>query len=302
MRKTVCVASMASLHNTSDAENKTGVTELRTAMEVRPKRSFWNVLIGIPPHAQLIRLLAADELRRHYVGSMLGALWLVVKPLLVVSVYIVLFGVVFRARVGPAHAPMEYALVLLAGLLPWLIFAESLTAATGSVASKGGLATKVRFPIEILPIATVLASTLSGLVGLCLFLLALAVLKPFGGALLLLPLLLAAQLLFTLGLAWTLSAFNVVVRDVSQILPLAMTGWLFLSPVVYTAEMVPEPLARAFALNPMAYFLDSYRAILLANQPPTIHQCGVIGLVAVGTFLAGCWIFDRLRGTIAECL
>jgi len=278
------------------------MTELRATMGTRPGHSFWNVLIGLPQHAELIRLLTADELRRYYIGSMMGILWLVVKPLLVVSSYILLFGVVLRARVGPVQAPMEYALMLLTGLLPWLIFAESLTAATGSVTSKGGLATKVRFPIEILPITTVLASTLSGLVGLFLFLLALAVLKPIGWAVLLLPLLLAAQLLFTLGLAWTLSAFNVVVRDVSQILPLALIGWLFLSPVVYTAEMVPKPLASAFSLNPMTYFLEGYRAILLANQPPTLHQCGVIGLVAVGVFLAGLWVFDRLRGTIAECL
>jgi len=257
---------------------------------------------GLVRRLELTWALTVDELKRTYGGSLVGLCWIVIKPLMLIALYTVLFGFVFRSRVGGEHTSAEYVLVLLSGLLPWQMFAEAVTAATGAISSNAGLVTKIRFPIEILPVSKVVSATMTGLVGLVAFVVVLLILHHAGWAIVLLPLLLMAQLLFTLGLAWVLSAFNVAVRDTSQVLPFVLTIGMFLSPVVYTASMVPDPLAVAFSYNPMSYFLEGYRAILLANQAPSVE----VWLVAIGlsgtALVGGGWVFGRMRLFMADSM
>lgn len=257
---------------------------------------------GLVRRLELTWTLTVDELKRTYGGSLVGLCWIVIKPLMLIALYTALFGFVFRSRVGGEQTSAEYVLVLLSGLLPWQMFAEAVTAATGAISSNAGLVTKIVFPIEILPVSKVLSSTMTGLVGLAAFVVVLLVLHHAGWAIVLLPLLLVAQLLFTLGLAWVLSAFNVAVRDTSQVLPFVLTIGMFLSPVVYTASMVPEPLAAAFSYNPMSYFLEGYRSILLANQVPSVE----VWLVAIGlsgtALVGGGWVFGRMRLFMADSM
>ncbi len=273
-----------------------------TGTSYRMVGSFSESLSGLLRHLELIRMLTADDLRRTHSGSVVGLYWILVKPLLLVGLYSVLFGVVFQARGGPRQTAAEYLLVLLTGLLPWLIFSEAVSAAAGSITANTSLVTKIVFPIEILPVSKVLGTTVSGLVGLVLLVTLLASLHQVGWTLALLPLLLVVQLFFTIGLAWFLSAVNVAVRDTSQVLPLALMVWMFLSPVVYTTEMVPKAFAIVFLCNPMSYFLEGYRMILLANQPPTLLIWMVVTIMAITFFLSGFWVLCRMRALIADVI
>jgi ABC-type polysaccharide/polyol phosphate export permease len=268
--------------------------------DYRLNKSFAESLSGLLQNFELIRFLTADELRRTYTGSLMGPYWILLKPALLVGLYGALFGIVFQARGGPRQTASEYLLVLLTGLLPWLFFSEAVSAAASSITANTSLVTKIVFPVEILPVSKALATMLSGLVGLALLVVLMTVLHQVGWTLVLLPLLLVAQVVFTIGLAWVLSAFNVAVRDTSQALPLVLMVWMFLSPVVYTSEMVPKALAVVFACNPMSYFLDGYRMILLANQPPTVLIWAVVTGMAVTVFLAGFWVLCRMRALIAD--
>jgi lipopolysaccharide transport system permease protein len=247
-------------------------------------------------------MLTADEMRRAHTSSVTGLSWILVKPLLLIGLYVVLFGVVFQARGGPRQTAAEYLLVLLTGLLPWLIFSEAVSAAASSISANTSLVTKIVFPIEILPVSKVLGTMASGLVGLVLLVVLLASRHQVGWTLALLPLLLAVQLVFTIGLAWFLSAVNVAVRDTNQVLPLALMVWMFLSPVVYTAEMVPKALAVVFSWNPMSYFLEGYRMILLDNQPPTLLIWTIVTVMAIMLFLFGFWVLWRMRALIADLI
>lgn len=255
---------------------------------------------GFFRHGEMIGMLIVDDLRRQYTRSLLGFFWLLVKPLLLVGLYGVLFGMVFQSRSGPGQTPWQYLLVLLTGLLPWMIFAEGISSASSAITANAGLVTKMLFPIEVLPVAKVVGTAASGLVGLCVLSGLLAAMQYVGWALLLLPFLLVAQVAFMVGLAWILSALNVAVRDTSQVLPLALMVGMFLSPVVYTNEMVPTALAAVFALNPMAYFLDGYRMILLAGRSPSPSVWAVVVVVSAGTFLFGFAVFHRMRAIIAD--
>ena len=268
--------------------------------ENKMNRSFVESLTGLWRNFELVRVLTADELRRVYAGSLLGLSWILIKPALLMGLYGALFGVVFQARGGPEQTTREYLLVLLVGLLPWLVFSEAVAAAASSITANISLVTKIVFPIEILPVSRVLATTASGLVGLALLVALMVSLRQIGWPLVLLPLLIVTQLLFTIGLAWLLSAFNVAIRDISQALPLVLMVWMFLSPVVYTSEMVPKALAVVFACNPMSYFLDGYRMILLTNEPPTALIWVVVTGMAITVFLTGFWVLCRMRALIAD--
>ena len=262
--------------------------------------SFSESLRDFFRRGEMIGMLIVDDLRRQYTHSLLGSFWLLVKPLLLLGLYGVLFGMVFQSRSGPGQTSWEYLLVLLTGLLPWLIFAEAISSATSAITANVGLVTKILFPIEILPVVKVLGTTAFGLVGLLLLSIILVSMQYVGWALVLLPFLLAAQLAFMIGLAWTLSAINVAVRDTNQILPLALMVWMFLSPVVYTKEMVPQALATVFSMNPMTYFLDGYRMILLSGQPPALSLWVIVLVVSAVTFLLGFGVFHRMRIIIAD--
>jgi lipopolysaccharide transport system permease protein len=259
-------------------------------------------LTGFTHRLQLIWVLTLDELKRTYGGSILGLSWIVLKPVMLISLYTVLFGFVFQIRGGVDQTAGEYILVLLSGLLPWQLFAEAVTAATGAISSNVSLVTKILFPIEILPVIKVVSATVTGLISLLVFVAVLIPLHHVGWAVLLLPFLLVAQLLFTVGLAWALSAFNVAVRDTNQVLPFALTLGMFLSPVVYTSVMVPHPLAVLFSFNPMSYFIEGYRSILLTNQGPSVELWLVVGALSGAACLSGWWVFGRMRLLIADYL
>ncbi len=258
--------------------------------------------MGLLRYLGLIRVLTADDLRRTYAGSVAGLSWILIKPLLLVGLYGLLFGIVFQARGRPSQTASEYLLLLLTGLLPWLVFSEAVSAAVGSITSNISLVTKIVFPIEVLPMSRVLATSLSGLVSLALLVVLLLFLHQVGWTLVLLPLLFLAQLCFTIGLAWLLSAMNAVVRDTSQVLPLALMVWMFLSPVVYTSEMVPQAMALVFSFNPMTYFLEGYRMILLTNQSPTALIWMVVTVLSLVLFLSGLWVLCRMRAMIADVI
>lgn len=265
--------------------------------------SLWSEdLTGLTHRLQLIWVLTLDELKRTYGGSLLGLSWIVVKPLMLITLYTVLFGFVFQIRGGVDQTTGEYILVLLSGLLPWQLFAEAVTAATGAISSNVSLVTKILFPIEILPVIKVASATVTGLISLLVFVALLIPLHHIGWTVLLLPFLLVAQLLFTVGLAWALSAFNVAVRDTNQVLPFALTLGMFLSPVVYTSVMVPHPLAVLFSYNPMSYFLEGYRSILITNQVPPVELWLVVGALSGAACLSGWWVFGRVRLLITDYL
>lgn len=272
-----------------------------TADEVHVGVKPWSESLSELPHRfELVWVLTVDELKRTYGGSLMGLCWIIVKPLMLIVLYMVLFGFVFQSRGGPTQTSAEYLLVLLSGLLPWQMFSEAVAGATGSISSNVSLVTKIRFPIEILPISKVVSATILGLISLVVLVAVLIPLHHIGWTIFLLPFLLAAQFLFTIGLAWALSAFNVAVRDTNQLLPFALTIGMFLSPVVYTAAMVPHALAVLFAYNPMSYFLEGYRMILLMDQVPPVKVWLIVGTISGAAFLGGWWVFGRMRLFITD--
>ncbi len=253
----------------------------------------------------LIATLVLRELRARYRGSLLGFLWSFLNPLLLMLVYVLVFAVYLRV-------PMQnYAVFLFTGLLPWLWFSASLGHATGVIVGSGALVKRILFPAEILPLVSVLSNLVNLLLSLpLLFVFLLVFGVRLGPMLVFLPLLIAIQLLLTVGLALPLAALNVHLRDVEQILSNALVLLFFLSPILYPVDTVPVtlrlgdvltiPLRPLYFLNPVAGLIQGYQNVIFFGRVPHWIHLGMVTVAAVVTFWGGYRIFDRLRDSLAE--
>jgi lipopolysaccharide transport system permease protein len=249
----------------------------------------------------LIQSLVARELKARYRGSVLGVVWSFINPLLLLSIYSFVFTTVMRNNDDPQTRP--FAVFLFCGLLPWTWFSASLTDATSSLISGGNLIKKVLFPAEVLPIVSVLASMVHFLLGL-LVLAAFMILfhhYPNIATLPWFPVIVIVQLIFTLGLALGLSALTVHFRDIRDLLANVLTLWFFATPIIYPYFMPSvERFLWLFRLNPFYHLAVSYQETLFFDQFGHARSLLLLGGVSILVFLAGYWLFDRLRDSFAE--
>jgi ABC-type polysaccharide/polyol phosphate export permease len=250
----------------------------------------------------LIQSLVARELKARYRGSVLGFVWSFVNPLLLLSIYSFVFTTVMR---NDDSQTRPFAVFLFCGLLPWTWFSASLTEATSSLISGGNLIKKVLFPAEVLPIVSVLANMVHFLLGL-LILAAFMILFQHYPDMAGLPwffVVVAVQLVFTLGLAFALSALTVHFRDVRDLLTNVLTLWFFATPIIYPYFMpTVSRFLTLFRLNPFYHLAVSYQEILFFGQFGHARSLLLLAALSVLVFLCGYWLFDRLRDSFAEAV
>ena len=250
----------------------------------------------------LIQSLVTRELKARYRGSVLGFFWSFINPLLLLVVYSFVFTVVLPGTHPPEIEP--YALFLFCGILPWTWFSSSLTEASNSLMSGGNLIKKVLFPAEILPIVSVLSNMMHFFFGLPILLAFLVWFRPTITfvEVLWFPVVVAVQLLFTLGLSLLLAALTVHFRDIKDILSNLLTLWFFATPIIYPMHLAPGTVSKAVLnLNPFSHFAVSYQEILFYDGP--FGHWKWLMAVAAGSvllFLFGYFLFDRLRDSFAE--
>ena len=252
-------------------------------------------------YRSLVQSLVVRELKARYRGSVLGFFWSFVNPLLLLLVYTFVFTVVLPGARPPELEP--FALFMFCGILPWTWFSSSLIESSNVLIAGGNLIRKVLFPAEILPIVTVLA----GLVHFCLGLPILAAFLVYYRVpivptdLLWFPVIVAVQLVLTLGLALLLSALTVHFRDVRDLLSNLLTLWFFATPIIYDLSQAPPQVRRLLNLNPFTHLAVSYQEVLFRPGPFTEWpRLLAVGAGSIAMFLAGYFVFDRLRDTLAE--
>ncbi len=222
------------------------------------------MILELFAYRNLVKNLVLKDLKLKYRDSVLGFAWSLLNPLLMLAVYTLAFRYVLRIQME------HYVYFLLVGLLPWNFFAGSLLASTGAIVGNASLIRKVYFPRETLPIATVLF-------GFAQLLLALAAVLPalvwISGvplrwtALLFVPLLLL-HLLFTLGLAFVLSAVTTAFRDVAHLTEVAVMLLFWVTPIIYPVSLAPPALQLFFKGSPLAAFAIAYQEVLFWGRVP----------------------------------
>jgi len=246
----------------------------------------------------LIQSLVGRELKARYRGSVLGFLWSFVNPLLLLLTYGLVFTVMLPMKRPEFLEP--YFLFLFCGILPWTWFQASISEAAGVLMAGGNLIKKVLFPAEVLPVVTVIANLAHFLLGLPILIAFLALAGRVSPSLLLFPLPLLVQLVFTLGLALLVSALTVHFRDIQNILSHVLHLWFFASPILYFYGDVGGGMRWLLRLNPMAHILVSYQEIFFVGCFSHAFGLALAAVSGLVTFAAGAFLFERLRDTLAE--
>jgi len=247
-------------------------------------------------HRDLLLLLVQKDLKVKYKGTALGFIWSLLNPLLMMIVYSVVFSVLVRFQVH------NYPIFLLSGLLPWNAFSLSLQAASTSLITNSNLVRRVHFPLEFLP----LTSVLSGVVNLVmsfgiLVVFALVFRQPLGLPLLMLPVLVMLQLVFTSGVCLCLSALLVYFRDIEYLIGVGLTAFFFLTPVIYPLSAVGKSqVGYLLNFNPMTWLITGYQAIWHDNAWPDPTFLVALAVASIAMLLFGRWVFRRLQGRFAE--
>lgn len=266
--------------------------------------SFIEMLRGLWRHRQLISTSAKREVLGRYRGSILGLFWSFFNPLLMLAVYTFVFSEIFKARWGGGSgSKTEFALVLFAGLLVFNLFAECINRAPGLILSNPNYVKKVVFPLEILPVVTLIAALYHALISLAVWMLAYLLLYGVPPVTALyLPLVIGPFCLFIMGVSWLLASLGVYLRDVSQFISVLTSVMMFLSPIFYPATILPDEYRNLFYLNPLTPVIEETRAVLFWGNPPDFTMLGVYWLAtAVIAWLGFAW-FQKTRKGFADVL
>lgn len=256
-------------------------------------------------YRELIGFLAGRDIKVRYKQAVLGVAWAVLRPLLTMLVFNVLFGLLMGKHGKPTIAGIPYAVSAYCALVPWQLFASSLTQSGNSLVSNKELLTKVYFPRLIMPLAPILAA----LVDFGIAFVVLVVMMVWYGvvpslAVLTLPLFVLLAIMTSLAVSLWLSALNALYRDVRHALPFLVQLWMYVSPVVYTTESImrgqPQWLRVLYGLNPIAGVVEGFRWALLGSpRPPTAILFASCSVVLTG-LLGGLLYFGRMERTFAD--
>lgn len=214
---------------------------------------------SIIQHRYLLGQLVKRDVLLRYRGAMFGTVWIVLTPLIMLLVYALVFGVIFNTRWPQEKSGVPVWLVLYSGLIAFNIFAETVSRAPTAVRTYPAYVKKILFPVEILPLIPLGASLYHATIGSIIMTGGLMLTGHFEARVLLYPLATIPILLFSMGLGWFLAAWGVFIKDMTQIVPPVIQIAMFLSPVLYPTEAVPENLNAIYHLNPIAPAIEACR-------------------------------------------
>jgi lipopolysaccharide transport system permease protein len=282
--------------------------EITTVRSVRWRR-MWSALpnliasplLAVTQNHRLIRSMARRDILARYRGSFGDVFWTVLNPLLLMSTYFFVFGIVLRR---PDQSRTAFALYFLAGMLPWLAFSEPVGRAAYVIFEHRNFVKKLVFPLDILPVNQVVAGLVTEVFGAGIFIAALLIIRhSLPPAVLWLPVLLIPQLLFTLGICWFLAALGVYMRDLGQIMALLLTIWFFVTPICYPESQNLSPaISAVMRQNPLYVLVRGYRAVFLEGHAPELLPLLKLWVIALTLFFLGHVWFYRLRKSFADVI
>ena len=249
-------------------------------------------------HRVILLSTTINDIKARYKGTVLGLAWTILYPILFLLLYSVIYLFVFKVRLL-AYTPFEYVLLIFAGLIPFLGFAEALGNGVGSVTANSGLVKNTMFPIELIPVKAVLTASLTMIVGIVLILLVLWSRGLFFTTQFLVPLIFLMQIIFTIGLIWILSALNVFMQDLATMVGVIVLFLMLISPIAYTNDMIPENLMTLMYINPLYYLITMYRESMIYGLFSKVLFL-TFGTITFLMYCAGFYLFKRLKTVFAD--
>ena len=247
--------------------------------------------------------LVRRDFEQRFVGSAVGWVWGIIQPLVLLVSWTFVFSVCLHQKMPAGEVTDNYPLFLFAGMLPWLLFSETVQRSTSGLLDQASLITKTVFPAEIVPVSIFLSSLVSHLIALALAVAAVGIwLNQISLGLILLPVYMLLTGLFSVGFGWILASLQVYLRDTTQVLTVIMTFWFWLTPIFITEQQFPRRLRFLLAGNPLAYLVRGYRELLLSDRWPGLDDIAVMTAYAVAMFVLGGLFFRQMKRGFADVL
>ena len=256
-----------------------------------------NVFKNLYKYRELLKTNVKKEIRGKYKNSFLGVLWSFLNPLLQIIVYALIFQVILK------NPQENYAIFLCCGLIPWTFFSSATTRSAFTMIENGNIIKKVYFPREILPISIVTSEAVNFMIS-TIIILAFVILGGIGISkyILFYPLVLLAQYLLLIGISLIISSISVYVRDLQHLIGVAMQLLFYATPIVYSAESIPDNFKWILYLNPMTYIINGYRDIFYNQQMIDIIPTLCLIIISIILCFIGYIIFNKLQKGFAEQL
>jgi lipopolysaccharide transport system permease protein len=251
-------------------------------------------------YREILFMLVLRDLQARSKQAYLGYFWILVQPLLLTGAFTFL---VQRILGRSDLSDVPYPVFLMAALIPWQFFANSLNESAESLVKNVDLVRQVYFPREILAVYPVFARLVDVVVGcaaLGVFMLVFHV--PVSGWVLVVPVIVIIEMLFIAAIGLLLSAANVGWRDVSRGLPLLLLLLLYAMPVLYAADSLPSALRPLYALNPIGQLIENFRAAVLGTHPPDVAGLAVLAVLGVLALIAAQRMFSVFDGVLADVI
>ncbi len=252
----------------------------------------------------LFEQMVRRELRQKYKGSVLGVLWYLINPIVLMGAYLLVFSVLLKVADIP-----DYPLFVVAGMIVWVFFAQAMLAAAPSMEQNAPLVRKVKFPREAIPAATAVVQLATFLVMLALLApVALAIRGTFDVELLWLPVVVLLLFAFVLGLSMAVSVLHAHFRDVEPVIAAALLPWFFVTPIFLRVEDLPGVSSRQWLAdllewgNPVAPFVSAVRELLYAGAAPSLGMLVYLSVAGLGALLLGWVLFKKLGPELAVVL
>ncbi len=284
-----------SIKHTNLPDDPLAIIEPSKSWSAFDRRELW-------AHRELLYFLTLRDLKVRYKQTLFGVAWVVMQPLLMTLIFTVFLGILARV---PTNG-LPYPLVVFSGLLPWTFFSIAVTGCGYSLVANSNLITKVYFPRVLIPAATVLARLVDFAISLAIMAVLLLFYRyvlhyqlAFTWRLAALPFLIVLLTLFTLGLGMLVSSLNVKYRDVGMALPALIQLGMFVSPVIYTSNIVPEKFRAIYFLNPLAGIIEGFRGALLGERMNRFGL-GVAVIATIVLLICSALIFRQTEKSFAD--
>jgi ABC-type polysaccharide/polyol phosphate export permease len=249
----------------------------------------------------LLFQLVRRDFEQRFVGSAIGWIWGLIHPLVLLLSWTFVFQ--YCMHLPPPPGVRSYPLFLFAGMLPWLLFSETVQRSAPSLLDQSNLITKTVFPAEIVPVSVFLSTLVSHLLALALMVAATALwMNQITVFLVMLPFYMLAVGLFAVGVGWIVSSLHVFLRDTAQVLSVVLTFWFWLTPIFIDENSFPQKARFLLAANPLFYVVRAYRAVLLHSSMPSLGDLGIAAAYGVAAFLIGGLFFRYMKRGFADVL
>lgn len=259
----------------------------------------------ISDRLNLLVALSRHDIRLKYKGSVLGAIWGFIVPIVMLSVYTLIFSHIFKAKWAgiPTSGTVDYAVLLFIGLIVYQVFAEAVNRAPATIVQNANFVKKVVFPLHVLPVVPMASACYNALVSLASFAVFLAI-SSFGlhWQIVLLPVLVIPLLALTTGVCWVAAAFGVYLRDTDQFVQLLTRILQYCSPVLYPAMIFPPPVTNAIRLSPLALQIEQIRDLVVVGRLPELSGWIYSTTVSTAVLVGGYLLFQRLQKGFADAI